>query len=316
MLRRVDLPVLIAFGCIVVLILIGSLFFPQVLTVRYLLQQLQIAAFLGVIASGTMFVILLGHIDLSIPWTLTAAAIVSTALASLSGEGPLAPLAVPAGLAVGILIGLANGIGVAYLRVPSMIWTLGMNALILGVSVLYTGGFNPQGTASPLMRFFSIGRSAMGIPNALYVWIAVAVIALFILRRTPLGRYIYAIGNRETATYLSGVRTRRVLVFCFAWAGACSALAGILLAGYADQAYQAMGDPYLLPTIAAIVLGGTHILGGRGSYLGTIAGVILISLLQSILSVMQMPEAGRQVIYGVVIITMLLVYGRGERVQS
>ena len=90
----------------------------------------------------------------------------------------------------------------------------------------------------------------------------------------------------------------------------------MLLAGYSTKAYQAMGDPYLLPAIAAVVLGGTHILGGRGTYLGTIAGVILISLLQSILSVMQMPEAGRQMIYGVVIIVMLLVYGRGERVQG
>jgi len=96
----------------------------------------------------------------------------------------------------------------------------------------------------------------------------------------------------------------------------CSALAGVMLAGYSTKAYQAMGDPYLLPAIAAVVLGGTHILGGRGTYLGTVAGVILISLLQSILSVMQMPEAGRQIIYGVVIIVMLLVYGRGERVQG
>jgi ribose transport system permease protein len=96
----------------------------------------------------------------------------------------------------------------------------------------------------------------------------------------------------------------------------CSALAGVMLAGYSTKAYQAMGDPYLLPAIAAVVLGGTHILGGRGTFLGTVAGVILISLLQSILSVMQMPEAGRQIIYGVVIIVMLLVYGRGERVEG
>jgi ribose transport system permease protein len=95
-----------------------------------------------------------------------------------------------------------------------------------------------------------------------------------------------------------------------------SALAGVLLAGYSTKAYQAMGDPYLLPAIAAVVLGGTNILGGRGTYLGTIAGVILITLLQNILSVMQMEEAFRQVIYGAVIIIMLLVYGRGQKVQG
>ena len=99
----------------------------------------------------------------------------------------------------------------------------------------------------------------------------------------------------------------------FAIAGGLSAFGGVLLAGYASKAAQAMGDAYLLPSIAAVVLGGTSILGGRGSYLGTVAGVILITLLQSILSVMQMPEAGRQIIYGVVIIAMLLLYGRGIR---
>ena len=98
--------------------------------------------------------------------------------------------------------------------------------------------------------------------------------------------------------------------------GGLPAFAGVLLAGYSTKAYQAMGDAYLLPAIAAVVLGGTSILGGRGTYLGTVAGVILITLLQSILSVMQMPEAGRQIIYGVVIIAMLLVYGRGQRVQG
>ena len=98
-----------------------------------------------------------------------------------------------------------------------------------------------------------------------------------------------------------------------ALSGSLSAFGGVLLAGYASKAAQAMGDPYLLPAIAAVVLGGTSILGGRGNYIGTVAGVILITLLQSILSVMQMEEFGRHVIYGVVIIAMLLVYGRGKR---
>ena len=111
----------------------------------------------------------------------------------------------------------------------------------------------------------------------------------------------------------AGIATRRVTLLCFVIAGACSAAAGVLLTGYSTKAYQAMGDAYQLPAIAAVVLGGTHILGGRGSYLGTVVGVVLITLLQSILSVMQIPEMGRQVAYGLVIIAMLLVYGRGRR---
>ena len=119
-----------------------------------------------------------------------------------------------------------------------------------------------------------------------------------------------AIGNRERAAYLSGINTRMVIILAFVVSGACSALAGVLLAGYSSKAYQGMGDPYLLPAIAAVVIGGTNILGGRGRYLGTVVGTILIVLLTSVLSVMQMPEAGRQIIYGLVIILMLLVYGR------
>ena len=138
------------------------------------------------------------------------------------------------------------------------------------------------------------------------MWAAVGIATVFLLTRTTYGRAVYGIGNRERAAYLSGIATRRVVMIAFAISGGLSAFAGTLLAGYSTKAYQAMGDPYLLPAIAAVVLGGTNILGGRGTYLGTVAGVILITLLQSILSVMQMPEAGRQVIYGVVIIGMLL----------
>jgi ribose transport system permease protein len=116
--------------------------------------------------------------------------------------------------------------------------------------------------------------------------------------------------------YLSGIRTRRVLILAFVIAGSCNAMAGLMLAGYANMAYQAMGDPYLLPAIASVVLGGTKILGGSGSYVGTVAGVIFVTLVGSMLSVMQMPEAGRQVIYGLVIIIMLLTYGREEKIQA
>ena len=136
---------------------------------------------------------------------------------------------------------------------------------------------------------------------------------LFLLRRTPFGRYVFATGNREQAVYLSGVVTSRVLVKAFVISGLCSAGAGILLAGRLDQSYQGMGDEYLLPAVAAVVLGGTNILGGRGTYLGTVAGVLLITLLTSVLAVMQMPEASRRIIYGGVIIAMLLINGRASR---
>jgi ribose transport system permease protein len=302
----------VAFAFVGVMLLAGSVYSTNFLSAPYLLQQLVVASFLGVVASGVMVVILLGHIDLSIPWVVTIGGMMSTAAAGWWD----ASLALPFGVACGLAVGIVNGLGVAFLRIPSMIFTLGVNAVAQGLMVLHTGGFAPQDSATPFMHWLAVERSLLGIPNALFVWLAVGGAIAFMLRRTALGRYIYAIGNREAVAYLSGVDTRLVLIVAFAISGACSALAGVLLAGYSNKAFQAMGDAYLLPSIAAVVLGGTNILGGRGTYLGTVAGVVLIGLLQSILSVMQMPEAGRQVIYGSVIIAMLLVYGRGSRVQS
>ena len=310
-LARIDKPVLAAFGCIILLLLVGSLYSSSFLSPEYLLQQLQVASFLGLIATGMMLVVLLGQIDLSVPWVVTVGGMMSTAAA---GWGPLGEaLAIPFGITCGMVMGLISGFGVAYLRVPSMIFTLGMNAVAQGLMVLRTGGFAPQDHSTETMHFLATGRSILNIPNALFVWIAVGAATIFLLGRTTFGRTVYAIGNKERAAYLSGLPTQRVIMLAFMASGGLSAFAGVLLAGYSTKAYQSMGDPYLLPAVAAVVLGGTSILGGRGSYLGTVAGVILITLLQSILSVMQMPEAGRQIIYGVVIVCMLLIYGRQKR---
>ena len=309
-LRRVDPAVASAFACIVVLLLLGSLYSSSFLSPEYLLQQLKVASFLGVIATGSMIVILLGHIDLSVPWVVAVGGMMATAATGWGAAG--GALAIPVGIACGVVLGLLNGLGVAYMRLPSMIVTLAVNAIAQGLMVVHTGGFSPQDASSPAMRFIATGHSLLGIPNALIVWALVGAGAVFLLTRTVFGRVVYAIGNRERAAYLSGARTRLIVLLSFALAGGLSALGGVLLAGYASKAAQSMGDPYLLPAIASVVLGGTSILGGRGNYLGTVAGVILITLLQSILSVMQIEEYGRHVIYGVLIIAMLLLYGRGR----
>ncbi|MBY5400313.1 ABC transporter permease [Rhizobium leguminosarum] len=307
-LRGIDPAVATAFGCIILLLLAGSIYSPNFLSPDYLLQQLKVASFLGVIATGMMAVILLGQIDLSVPWVVTSGAMMACAATAYGTTGSV--LAIPFGIFCGAAIGLVNGLAVAYLRIPSMIITLATNAVAQGLMVVYTGGFSPQDSASPAMRFLATGYTIPGLPNGVLVWLCVGLAAVFMLTRTTFGRSLYAIGNRERAAYMSGIDTRRITLLAFVISGGLSALGGVLLAGYASKASQSMGDAYLLPSIAAVVLGGTHVLGGKGSYLGTVAGVILITLLQSILSVMQIEEAGRQLIYGAVIIGMLLLYGR------
>ena len=307
-LRRFDPAVTTAFGCILLLLVVGGTYSSNFLSPEYLLQQLKVASFLGIIATGMMMIILLGQIDLSVPWVVTVGAMMSCAVVGHGTVGAI--LAIPFGILCGVAIGLVNGFGVAYLRIPSMIITLATNAVAQGLMVVYTGGFSPQDSASPAMRYLATGFVIPGLPNSVVCWAIVGAIAVFLLTRTTFGRAIYGIGNRERAAYLSGINTRRIVMTAFGISGGLAALGGVLLAGYASKAAQSMGDAYLLPAIAAVVLGGTSILGGRGSYLGTVAGVMLITLLQSILSVMQMPEFGRQIIYGVVIIAMLLLYGR------
>ena len=314
MTRHFDPAVATAFACIVLLLAVGSVYSTSFLSPDYLLQQLQVGAFLAMVATGMMIVILLGQIDLSVPWAVAVGGMMSTAAA---GYGPVgSALAIPFGVACGAVLGLVNGFGVAYLRVPSMIFTLGVNTVAQGLMILRTGGSAPQDQATPAMRVLATGHTVGEVPNAVWVWLLVGLAAVFLLNRTTFGRAVYGIGNREQAAYLSGIRTRRIILAAFALSGALSAFAGTLLAGYSTKAYQGMGDAYLLPAIAAVVLGGTSILGGRGSYFGTTAGVILITLLQSILSVMQVSDAGRQVIYGAVILGMLLLYGRSGRFGS
>jgi len=310
--QRIDAPVATAFGCIVLLLVLGSFYSSNFLSPQYLLQQLKVGAFLGIIATGMMLVILLGQIDLSVPWTVTLGAMMASAAAAHGAVGEA--LAIPVGIVCGLLIGIVNGVGVAYLRIPSMIITLAVNAVAQGLMVAYTGGFAPGDSASAAMRYLAAG-TILGVPNAAIMWLVTGLLAVFLLNRTTFGRAIYGIGNKETAAYLSGVPTQRVVMIAFALSGALAAFGGVLLAGYAGKAAQSMGDAYLLPSIAAVVLGGTSILGGRGSYLGTIAGVILITLLQSILSVMQIAEFGRQIIYGIIIVVMLLLYGREKIVR-
>lgn len=305
---RLDLPIVISFACIILLLLVGSLYSSSFLSPEYLLQQLKVASFLGIIATGMMLVVLMGQIDLSVPWVLTTGAMMASAATAFGPFGEA--FAVPFGILCGVGMGLISGAGIAYLRIPAMIVTLAMNVIAQGLMVAYSGGASPADSASDGMRYLATGTLFFNIPNAIIVWAIVAGLAVFVLNRTSFGRAVYAIGNRESAAFLSGAATQRIMMIGFAISGGLAAFGGVLLAGYAGKAAQSMGDAYLLPAIAAVVLGGTSILGGRGNYLGTIAGVILVTLLQSILSVMQIAEFGRQVIYGVVIVTMLLLYGR------
>ncbi|HET7092964.1 MAG TPA: ABC transporter permease [Thermomicrobiales bacterium] len=301
----------IPYALIVVLLIVAQIGAPGFVAWNNLRQQLVLAAYLAIVAGGEMIVILTAGIDLSIAWNLNLAAIFLTQLTPQFGSG--GALAIALGSAA--LVGAINGLGVAYLRIPSLVMTLGMNAVLLGFTLVFTNG-SPQGNAPPLARELAVGRLGP-IPWALIFWLVFAAALIFLLRGTVYGRRLYAIGNNAKAAYLSGVPVRKVLVLAYVLCGLCAGIGGVLLTGYSQQSYLGMGDVYVLQAIAAVVIGGASILGGSGGYLGTIAGAITIVLLQNVLQIVGgIPPAGQQILYGVIILAMLFVYGREARVRE
>ncbi|MBA3868512.1 MAG: ABC transporter permease [Anaerolineae bacterium] len=313
--ERENRSVVISYSMIVVLLVLGTLLItPNFISPTFLTQQLRLASFLGIVVAGQMAVILTGNIDLSIPWTITLSAVLATSIAA--GQNDRLVFGAAAGIGVGVLVGLVNGIGVAYLRIPSMVLTLGVNAVLKGITVVYTGSA-PQFQKTPELLSKAATEVIFGfLPVALILWALVSLMQYLILSRSGLGRKTYAVGNNEIAAYLSGIKTPRVLVMIFVLNGALNALAGLLLAGNAGRSFNEMGDPFLLPAIAAVVVGGTSILGGSGKYVGTIAGVIIIRLLDGALNIVQVPPAAKDITFGLVILAMLFLYGRGEKVRE
>jgi ribose transport system permease protein len=302
---------LIPYGLIVLLLAIAALRTPDFVTPSNLRQQLVLASYLGIIAAGETIVILIGGIDLSVAWNLNFSAILLT---QLSTEHSLT-WGVAAALGSAALVGLVNGLGVAFLRIPSLVMTLGMNAVLAGLTLVYTNG-SPQGDAPGFAKSLAVGRIGGVVPWALLFWLVFSTALIFLLRRTVFGRRLYAIGNNTPAAFLSGVPVRQVVVAAYALCGLCAGIGAMLLTGYSSQSYLGMGDRFVLQAIAAVVIGGTSILGGSGGYGGTIAGAITVVLLENTLQIIGVRPAGQNILYGLIILLMLFVYGRGQRVRE
>jgi ribose transport system permease protein len=305
--------VLAAYGAAVLLFVIGEWVHPGFASFGSVTSILLVASFVGLVAAGQCFVILIGGIDLSVPWVLNAAAIllVTTSL----GQDDRAPYAIAVTLGMGALAGMANGIGIVWLGVPAVVMTLAMNGIIEGLALGLSGGMTCAACASyaPPVIAAAVHDVWLGIPAALWLWLAVIAVVSFVLSLTRFGRATYAIGNNARAAYLAGINVSLTTVALYALSGLFSAMAGILLVGFGGQASLGMGAPYLFQSIAAVVIGGVSILGGRGSYLGAAAGAVSLTALVSVLLALNMPEYGRSIIYGVVILALLLLYGREQR---
>ncbi len=304
------LRILYAFAAGVALFAIGEAIRPGFGSVAGIRAILVVACFVGLVAAGQTFVILIGGIDLSVPWVLNAAAILM--VTSSLGRDARALPALALTLAMGALVGALNGVGVAILGVPAVVMTLAMNGIMEGLALGLSGGLTCQACASyaPPIIQAAVHRTVAGVPAILLVWAVVIAGVSTVLSLTTFGRATYAIGNNPRASFLAGVNVRAVTIGLYALSGLFSALAGVALVGFGGQASLGMGDPYLFQSIAAVVIGGVYILGGRGHYVGAVAGSISLVALVSVLLAMNMPEYGRNIVYGVIILVLLLLYGR------
>lgn len=283
---------------------------PNYLSAKYLVDTLVMASILGILALGQTFVILTGGIDLSIIWTMNLAAVI-VCMFQYSGRNPV--LAVLAALTVSAAIGIFNGIGVAFLEIPPMVMTLATQSIVYSITMVYTDG-NARGQSPEWLRWLSTGYTA-GLRNVLIFWLLIAVLAAFVLSRTAFGRRLYAVGNSVSVSYLSGINVKGMLIAVYAISGITAMISGLVFTGYLGYSYLSMGENYELPSIAAVVVGGTSILGGKGSYTGTVAGAIMLYLVTSMLNNMQMEASGKKMIYGLIILIVLLVYNREKKMK-
>src|SRR6266702_1443122 len=286
-----------------VIAITGVVYGPGVLaSANFYTSLLTLTLFLAILGLGQGAVILTGGLDLSVPWLITLSGVLLTGLTR--GVNVDAMWAIPLVLAVGVLIGLFNGLGVVALGLPPIVVTLAANGLLQGVTLIYCNG-SPQGWAPPVLSAFTNGRLGPLSPAAWCVPLFLAF-ALLLLHRTPFGRRVTAVGNSPVAAKLSGVRVGATLIAVYCLSGLCSALVGLLLAGFSNQAFLGMGDPYLLPSIAIVVVGGALITGGRGHYLGVFGGALLLTALGTLLAGTTVPPAVRDIINGLVVLAAVI----------
>ena len=308
-------PLVVALGLILVLLFVGEALSTGFASPQQVLRLLIVAALLGIVAAGQNLVILGGRegIDLSVGGVVSLSAIIAGNLMAGSDGG--IPLAILACVATGALFGLANGLGVTLLRIPPLVMTLGMLGVLQGLLVVIRQGI-PSGRAAPGLSEFVTQPFLFGLPGIIWLWVAIGLFMAFLLKRTVFGHRIYAIGSNEHAAFMAGVPVTLMRVALFVLSGVFAAIAGICLLGYSGSSFANVGEQYMLPSIIAVVFGGTPLAGGKGGYTGTMAGAVLLVILQSILTTVNIDESGRQMVFGATLLVLMLFYGRGRAMRA
>jgi ribose transport system permease protein len=308
-------PIVIALMLIVVLLYVGQTLSPGFASGGQILRLLIVASLLGIVAAGQNVVILGGRegIDLSVGGVVSLSAIIAGNVMNGADSGILPAIA--ACLAAGAFFGLLNGLGITLLRIPPLVMTLGMLGVLQGLLVVIRMGI-PSGQAAPALSRFVTQPLVFGMPGIIWLWIVIGIVMAFMFHRTVFGHRIYAIGSNEHAAYMAGVPVRLVRVALFMISGMFAAIAGLCLLGYSGSSFANVGEQYTLTSIIAVVFGGTSLAGGKGGYTGTMAGAVLLVILQGILTTVNIDESGRQMVFGATLLLLMTFYGRGRAMRA
>ena len=295
--------------------LAGSLLIEGYSSAFAIRSLLVLATLLAIASLGQTLVVLLGGIDLSIPFVIGFANVVA---AQLFGQGMSFPLVclIVAGLA--LAIGALNGALSAALAIHPLIVTLGVGTAVQAAVLLWTAGFPSGAAPDAVTAFVSIGGHAgpLPVPWLVPCFAVLAAFLILVLARTPFGRRLYALGSNPAAAPYALIDPVRVWAAAYALSALFAALAGVLLLGFTGSAYGEVGQPYLFQTIAAVVIGGTALVGGRGGIAGTIAGALVLTELNTILIGLGLTPAMVEAALGAVIIALVSLYGREAHVRT
>lgn len=287
---------------------------PSAGSIGYVKTILALSAFTAVVAFGQGIVILTGGFDLSIPNTMTLAAVILTAEAD--GSNAKAAYMIPLIMLIGAAVGVFNGVATLILRVSPIVITLGVNTILSGVVLVYTNG-KPKGNAPPVIVRTAVGSLfGRSLPALIVVLLIFLALGTLLLNGTTFGRRIYAVGGDAIVARLSGIRTPRIIVAAYALSGLTAAIGGMLLAGFSGQSFIGMGDPYLLTSLAAVLVGGAAVTGGKGYYAGTVGGAIILVAISTMLAGTTLPNSVQDIVYAAAILVAVALARATRRDSS
>ena len=279
---------------------------PGTVTPLWASNVLMFAAPLAIIGAGQTLVMLTGGIDLSVASVATGSAYLLATNAS-SGAG----IAISVALALGVIVGIVNGVGVALLRVQPLVMTLGAGLMTSGVMIVYGQRMMASTPHVPaIIQTLGAGKVLGLVPVDLFLWLVIGALILYGLHRTGFGRLLYAVGDNREACHLAGVRVWRVLFVDYLLCAVLAAITGLVLVGGTNAADLSLADSCLLPSVACVVIGGTSIFGGRGGYAGTIIGALILTVLTGLLTLLDVSEPIKQILYGAIILSLAAAYAR------